>query len=161
MKKNNYTNLIYLYFLHRNGGNQNMFFDELFHFYRYVSLNKLFIWKRWFSFNRYDIMDEEAEKTFSLLHFHDWTDELNRLTETGLKELVTSLAEDSFIQSIIDKFFAQYESESATKKSCFTYDPQQFPVSCHTCTTQECIFKKGFDLKGLLKIKNPYKEIQI
>lgn len=161
MKKNNYTNVLYLYFLHRNGGKQNMFFDELFHFYRYVSLNKLFVWKRWFTFNRYDIFDEEAEKTLSLLRFHEWLDASNQLTESGLNELVTSLNEDSFIRKIIDSFISQYHGDSATKKSCFSYDPQSFPVSCHTCTTQECVFKKGFDFKSLLKIKNPYKEIQI
>jgi hypothetical protein len=141
------------------GSNLN-FQDEIFHFYRFCSLNKIYGWNRMFVYNGPSIKDAFFADTINHLSFHLLINDSHNVTEKGILFLKQQMEVNDEFCEAIDKFLSTYQGEHSTKNSCF-YTTEILPVACHLCKNHSCVKVKLKDLIPFKGFKNPYRSIAI
>lgn len=160
---NNLDFVVYLFLLNKKT-NSATFFNQLFHFHRFVSLQNQYKWEKMFVFEGFKPKDTRSEHIFSRLTFWGFIDDSLRLTAKGEDFLNEKLKEFPEIKQSLTDFFAQYQNEPATRNSCFT-DAKSVSISCTHCKDKSCLNKRS-NLINLLPIslrkrKNPYKSVTL
>jgi len=158
---NNLDFVVYLFLLNKKN-NSSTFFNQLFHFHRFVSLRNQFKWEKMFVFEGFKVKDTRSEQIFSRLKFWHFIDDSLLLTAKGEEFLNEKLKEFPEIQQALTLFFEQYQNEPATRNSCFT-DAEYVSISCTFCKDKSCLTEQS-NLINLLplalrKRKNPYKSV--
>jgi hypothetical protein len=158
---NNLDFVIYLFLLKKKN-NQSTFFNQLFHFHRFVSIHKRHEWEKLFVFDGFKVKDTRAELIFARLKFWLFIDDSLMLTAKGEEFLNEKLKEFPEFETSLSLFFEQYKDEPATRNSCFT-DSEHVSISCSFCKEKSCLNQQSNLIHllplSLRKRKNPYKSV--
>ena len=155
------TIIIYLFFIQRNGQFNQTFFDEIFHFHRFLTIAHQKTWKRLFTLEDSEVIDAEYKQVIQTLKFHQLLTPSNTITEKGRLFLKERQKEDPELTEFFSSFLAQYKNQTAKEDSCYI-NKREFMMSCHACSDQLCHnlnvnFKDFLSLVGFKGFKTPTK----